>query len=81
MEGIDLAFYRGRSKYHTKYDAIPQTDGQEKSLWAMMEAARGAGLAMVNDKSGKTHGENGKGKGPAVYLDCKQQAIELLLWF
>jgi hypothetical protein len=54
MEGLDLAFYKGRSKYHTKFDSIPQTDGQEKSLWAMMEAASGAGLALVNDE--RTHG-------------------------
>lgn len=64
MQGLDLAFYKGRSKYHTKYDAIPHTDGEEKSLWAMMEAARGAGLALLNDD--KTHGDD----RPAVYFDC-----------
>jgi hypothetical protein len=64
MEGLDLAFYKGRSKYHTKYDSIPQTDGQVRSLWSMMEAARGAGLALVNDD--ETHGEKG---GLPVYFD------------
>jgi len=53
MQGLDLAFYKGRSKYHTKYDAVPYTDGHQQSLWAMMEAARGAGNALLNDS--KTH--------------------------
>ncbi|KIY46136.1 hypothetical protein FISHEDRAFT_75980 [Fistulina hepatica ATCC 64428] len=53
MEGLDLAFYRGRSKYHTKYDSIPYTEGQEKALWAMMEAARGSGIALLSED--RTH--------------------------
>lgn len=64
MEGLDLAFYRGRSKYHTKFDAIPYTEGQEKSLWAMMEAVRGSGLALLEDQ--KTHDEN---SALPVYFD------------
>jgi len=35
-----------------------------RSLWSMMEAARGAGLALVNDD--ETHGEKG---GLPVYFD------------
>lgn len=65
MEGLDLAFYKGRSKYHTKYDAIPYTYGEERSLWAMMEAAKGAGLALLNEEM--THN---KDSGPGVYFDC-----------
>ncbi|KAF9535034.1 hypothetical protein CPB83DRAFT_888966 [Crepidotus variabilis] len=48
MNGLDLAFYKGRSKYHTKYDAIPYTIGGEKSLWSMMEVARGVGINLLN---------------------------------
>lgn len=65
MQGLDLAFYKGRSKYHTKLDAVPYTDGQEKSLWSMMEAARGAGSALLNDS--KTHDPDRY--VPAVYFD------------
>jgi len=49
MEGIDFAFYQGRSKYHTKLDSIPGAGGAKRSLWAMMEAVRGAGMAMLNE--------------------------------
>ncbi|KAJ7766790.1 hypothetical protein B0H16DRAFT_1522499 [Mycena metata] len=63
MEGLDLAFYRGRSKYHTKYDAIPYTEGLERALWAMMEAAKSSGIALLNDD--RTHGTG----SPPVYFD------------
>ncbi|KAJ7074088.1 hypothetical protein C8F01DRAFT_1099195 [Mycena amicta] len=56
MQGLDLAFYKGRSKYHTKYDAIP-------SLWAMMESAQVSGSALLNNN--KTHGAG----APPVYFD------------
>ncbi|KAJ7161515.1 hypothetical protein C8R43DRAFT_337223 [Mycena crocata] len=63
MEGLDLAFYKGRSKYHTKYDAIPHTLGQEKALWAMMESAKDSGLSLLEND--KTHGSG----TPPVYFD------------
>ncbi|KAF7363856.1 Peptide hydrolase [Mycena sanguinolenta] len=63
MAGLDLAFYRGRSKYHTKYDAIPFTEAQEQALWNMMESAQGSGLSLLNDN--RTHGT---GSSP-VYFD------------
>ncbi|KXN85136.1 hypothetical protein AN958_11676 [Leucoagaricus sp. SymC.cos] len=65
MQGLDLAFYKGRSKYHTKFDAVPYTDGHEKSLWSMMEAAQGAGTALLNDS--RTHDPDRY--VPAVYFD------------
>lgn len=62
MEGLDFAFYKGRSVYHTRRDAIPGIVGGERALWAMMEAARGAGSALVN--------ESGTGRGtPAVWFE------------
>ncbi|KAJ7256460.1 hypothetical protein B0H12DRAFT_1015855 [Mycena haematopus] len=63
MAGLDLAFYKGRSKYHTKYDAIPYTDAQERALWSMMESAQGSGLSLLDDD--RTHGT---GSAP-VYFD------------
>ena len=64
MEGLDFAFYKGRDKYHTKYDSIPNIVGGEKALWAMMEAVRGAGSAMANDED-----LHGGGVVNAVYFD------------
>lgn len=65
--GVDLSFYKHRCYYHTKYDSVPFIDGQKKSLWSMMEAARGAGRALLNvdwlhDKSLDV---------PAVFFDRK----------
>ncbi|KAF9237861.1 hypothetical protein BU15DRAFT_88557 [Melanogaster broomeanus] len=49
LHGLDFAFYRGRSRYHTKYDSIPGMEGGKRALWAMMEGTRGAmfGAALV----------------------------------
>ena len=66
MEGLDVAFYKGRSRYHTKYDAVPYTNGGERSLWAMMETAQGAGDALLNMKRHKQ--DHGSGGAP-VYFD------------
>ncbi|KAG8872471.1 hypothetical protein FRB98_009577, partial [Tulasnella sp. 332] len=57
MEGLDLAFYRMRSKYHTKYDSVANLGGRD-SLWAMMEASLGSGKALVDlvDAKGKDSG-------------------------
>jgi hypothetical protein len=48
MQGLDLAFYKGRSRYHTRYDTVPYTTGGEKSLWSMMEVAKGSGIELLN---------------------------------
>lgn len=68
MQGLDLAFYKRRSKYHTKFDAVPYTEGKEKSLWSMMETAKGAGSALLNDST--THDQDRY--VPAVYFDRKR---------
>ncbi|KAG6382055.1 hypothetical protein JVT61DRAFT_692 [Boletus reticuloceps] len=49
LNGLDFAFYKGRSRYHTWYDSIPGMEGGKKALWAMMEATHGASLALAND--------------------------------
>lgn len=68
MEGIDFAFYKRRSKYHTRYDSIPSADGGKDSIWAMLDTIRGAGISLLNNAG--THVENGKPQ-PPVYFDCK----------
>ncbi|KAJ4471542.1 hypothetical protein J3R30DRAFT_3526281 [Lentinula aciculospora] len=49
LRGLDFAFYRGRSKYHTKHDAISPTEGGNKALWAMLHPTWAAGIALTND--------------------------------
>jgi hypothetical protein len=64
LEGLDLAFYRGRAKYHTRHDSIPHTEGGQRALWAMMEATRDTGRTLLNN----TKVERGRGQ-PAAYFD------------
>ena len=66
MEGVDFAFYQGRSKYHTKYDSIPGANGAKESLWLMMESVRGAATNLLNDE--RTHVGSGTPE-PPVYFD------------
>ena len=66
MEGIDLAFYKRRSRYHTMFDSIPGAKGEAKaSLWAMLENAWATGGVLLNLDSPT----NIK---PVVYFDRKQ---------
>lgn len=68
MEGIDLAFYQGRSKYHTKYDSIPGANGAKQSLWLMLNTAHGSARSLLNDD--ETHVKDGPGNGDSpVYFD------------
>lgn len=66
MAGLDIAFYKNRAYYHTPRDSIAGMGYNEgrKALWAMMESARGAGLALLNDDD--TVSANAE---PAVYFD------------
>lgn len=76
MEGLDLAFYKGRSRYHTRYDAIPWLEGQERALWAMMENADGAGDALLS-MSTKKHERTVMFEKDAVYFDLFGRIIVL----
>lgn len=71
MKGLDFAFYRGRSRYHTKYDSIPGMAGDQSknALWAMMEGTLSSSLALANDIKGKTRAESGGRAGEPVYFD------------
>ncbi|KAG9312220.1 hypothetical protein JVU11DRAFT_7519 [Chiua virens] len=51
LDGLDFAFYRGRSRYHTWYDSVSGMEGGKKALWAMMEATQGASLVLANDET------------------------------
>ncbi|KAG2339609.1 hypothetical protein BDR05DRAFT_938905 [Suillus weaverae] len=71
LKGLDFAFYRGRSRYHTKYDSIPgmSDDKSKNALWAMMEGTLSSSLMLANDVKGKTRTESiGQGSEP-VYFD------------
>ncbi|KAI0264235.1 hypothetical protein BC834DRAFT_884353 [Gloeopeniophorella convolvens] len=50
MQGADVAFYQGRSRYHTMEDSVRGMGrrGGRKSLWAMMELVRTAGDNLLN---------------------------------
>ncbi|KAF5377616.1 hypothetical protein D9615_005103 [Tricholomella constricta] len=62
MQGLDLAFYKGRSSYHTRYDAIPFLRGGTRALWSMMEAVDGAGRALLDQ-------DDEEPPGNVVYFD------------
>jgi hypothetical protein len=67
LEGLDLAFYKGRSRYHTKYDAIPWLEGGTyNAIWGMLESACATGEELLKGNSGNTKSEG------AVYFDCEQ---------
>ncbi|KAG6844333.1 hypothetical protein H0H87_007691 [Tephrocybe sp. NHM501043] len=68
MEGSDLAYYRGRSYYHTKFDAIPFVRGSTRSLWSMMETIDSAGRALLDQDHSET-------SGAVVYFDCKSLVV------
>jgi len=74
MDGLDLAFYKGRSKYHTKYDAVPFVMGGENSLWSMMETARGVGENLLSAPFAEID-EGADTNDVPVYFDCEFQFI------
>lgn len=72
MKGLDLAFYKGRSRYHSKYDSIQYTVGGIKSLWSMLEVARGVGVGLLNVPfDDKLKAEAASIDDDPVYFDCK----------
>ena len=64
MEGVDLAFYKNRALYHTKFDSLTYAEGGRRSLQAMIEAVRYGGLEML---SASTTSREGR-KDP-IYFD------------
>ncbi|CAA7263132.1 unnamed protein product [Cyclocybe aegerita] len=74
MDGLDLAFYKGRSRYHTKYDAVQHTVGGQKSLWSMMEVAKGVGIGLLDAPLQESEPDTKK-KDPAVYFDVFKSVL------
>ncbi|KAG5728578.1 hypothetical protein E4T56_gene19613 [Termitomyces sp. T112] len=68
MQGLDFAFYRGRSYYHTKYDAIPFIQGGVRALWGMMETLDAAGCALLDQ-------DNSEPSEDVVYFDLFGQLM------
>jgi len=66
MEGLDIAFYKGRARYHTKYDSPAFTSGGEKSLWSMIDVARGVGIGLLSEEPSQ---KTPKRPRPGVYFD------------
>ena len=75
MQGLDLAFYKGRSRYHTKYDTVPYTTGGEKSLWSMMEVAKGSGIELLNAYDTEVDQGGVRDKDAPVYFDSKHNIV------
>jgi hypothetical protein len=74
MQGLDFAFYQGRSRYHTWLDAIPYLEGGKQPVWSMLEAAWGAGRALLDAPAVNERDPivvDGKGNPDAVYFDRK----------
>ena len=69
LQGADFAFYQRRSVYHTPRDSIAElgTDEARKSVWAMLDGARGAGLSLLNDER---HADD---RDAGVYFDSKSR--------
>ena len=63
MDGVDLAFYKNRALYHTKFDSLTYAEGGRRSLQAMMEAVRYGGLEMLDAPISR------EGRKDPVYFD------------
>jgi hypothetical protein len=75
MQGLDLAFYKGRSRYHTRYDTVPYTTGGEKSLWSMMEVAKGSGIELLNAYDTEVDQGGVRDRDAPVFFDSKHNAV------
>ena len=75
MQGLDLAFYKGRSRYHTRYDTVPYTTGGEKSLWSMMEVAKGSGIELLNAYDTEVDQGGVRDRDAPVFFDSKHNVV------
>src|SRR5882757_2071154 len=64
MDGVDLAFYKNRALYHTKFDSLTYAEGGRRSLQAMIQAVQHGGLEMLN-----TPVTSREGRKYPVYFD------------
>ena len=70
MQGADIAFYTGRSRYHTMDDTIRGmgNGGAQKSLWSLLELLHSVSNNILN--GGSDHLVSGKNER-AVYFECR----------
>jgi hypothetical protein len=48
MDGVDLAFYKNRALYHTRFDTLEYAEGGAKALQAMIETIKSGGLGLLS---------------------------------
>ena len=75
MKALDLAFYKGRSRYHTRYGTTPYTTGGEKSLWSMMEVAKGFGIELLNTYDNEVDQGGVRDRDAPVFFYCKHNVV------
>jgi hypothetical protein len=68
MQGADIAFYTGRSRYHTMDDSIRGMGegGAEKSLWSLLELLHSVSDNILNSMSDRIVSDE---KEKAVYFE------------
>ncbi|KZO97083.1 hypothetical protein CALVIDRAFT_597809 [Calocera viscosa TUFC12733] len=66
-EGLDIAFYKGRSRYHTRADSVPGVQ-DTRAQWAMLESAYWATEGLMADEAANVGGET-------VFFDVLGSAI------
>jgi hypothetical protein len=67
MQGIDIAFYKNRAKYHTPLDSVAEVEGGRHALWAMIDTARAVGVGLLNSDGDSNSAVSSDG---AVWFDC-----------
>ena len=74
MQGADIAFYTGRSRYHTMDDSIRGMGdgGAQKSLWSLLELLHSVSNSILNSTS--DHVVNDE-KERAVYFERRSFLI------
>lgn len=71
LRGIDIAFYKPRDLYHTRFDAIQQTS--KNALWHMLSNALDVTISLAEDEEISDDAET-----PAVFFDILGLHIVIL---
>jgi hypothetical protein len=69
MQGANIAFCTGRSRYHTMDDSIRGMGdgGAQRSLWSLMELLRSVSDSILNSESDYIASDE---KERAVHFEC-----------
>ena len=70
MQGADIAFYTGRSRYHTMDDTIRGMGdgGAQKSLWSLLELLHSVSDSILNSRLDDIVSDKNE---RAVYFECR----------